>query len=461
LWSAAASDAVGEPIPLDDIRPSASMLRTPQPPTTGTAIAGARGQSGPALVYLNFTGATITEGPRDDATANVSAISTVPDATLAPFNAAAFPCAPSQTAAILQIVTFVQQKYAPFDVTFTTTRPAAGPYTEAIIGGNPGDIGQQCGVAGVALLDCFNREPDNVVFIFSASLPDLQSVAIDVAHELGHSFGAVHTDNLLDIMHTTLDPTQTDFLWGQNPDNVRCTDAPFQESAAVLLDDLGPPPGTAPEDLGPPVIDLTWPPEGASVPASFSLRAEAYDDTALMGVEMLRDGIPVEEALAPPWNLPERGAVTGPHLYDLRAIDTSGNITDVNVDLSVGTGPAPQTPCAASEDCSSGLVCVQGQCAMPTPGGIGAPCQMGFNCTTNHCDSADGVAGVCTGACQRSSDCASQSCLGGTCAAFPPADLHGGCSVGGAPTDPWAILLLMSVAIGLCGACGRRSRPAR
>ena len=87
------------------------------------------------VVYLSFEGETVSPGPEapwDDESPLVKAKSTV---------APLYANDPDRQAKIATIVADVTTALQPYDIDLTTTRPATGPYTMIVFGGNSSDLG--------------------------------------------------------------------------------------------------------------------------------------------------------------------------------------------------------------------------------------------------------------------------------------------------------------------------------
>jgi len=99
------------------------------------------------------------------------------------------------------ILNFLQTWFAPYHVTFTTSRPAAGPYTTVVVSPSQPTTGSR----GIAPLDCGNMNRDDIAFVYRVGdgrrFPNAQSIAKAVAHELGLSFGLAHVKGTSQIMH--------------------------------------------------------------------------------------------------------------------------------------------------------------------------------------------------------------------------------------------------------------------
>lgn len=165
-------------------------------------------QSGPRAqtLYLNFDGATITKGDwaQNNAQTNTSFVPTQSSVQVPAFDHS--PWGADRGQVIAAIVDGVRQDFADYQVTVTTTRPQSGDYTMVMMGGSPGNIGQQGGI-GLAPLDNGNWNPSDIGFVFTSEMAgygyDTRHVAWVTSHEFGHSFGLDHIQPNDDIMHPT------------------------------------------------------------------------------------------------------------------------------------------------------------------------------------------------------------------------------------------------------------------
>jgi hypothetical protein len=142
------------------------------------------------VVYVNFDGAVLTAGTRDDARANITQVPNL-GIELAPYDGNAM----SEILARLELL------FEDFDVCITSERPEDGDYTMAIVTPTDPFGGVIHGVASE--IDCGNQNPNNIVFGFFGA-NDLGSVfaAGSLAKSLGHSFGLEeHVQDEEDLMH--------------------------------------------------------------------------------------------------------------------------------------------------------------------------------------------------------------------------------------------------------------------
>jgi matrixin len=236
---------------------SASSTNSSAASASGGSTSGGGGGLPQAkhVAYLNFSGAVWSSG-EDDATKRTSLLVQVPGGggkvAIAGFAAAIgpHPDGAQRDAIITKATALVTAALAPFDVSVTTRRPTV-PFTEVVIGGAPEDIGMAPGPAGVAALDCDETNPTNTAFVFADSGALLIPVEADGAattiastalHELGHTWGLVHTNDQADIMNPN---NSSSLKWGSGAVIAGGNDAPdscgrsTQDSAALLMMHLG------------------------------------------------------------------------------------------------------------------------------------------------------------------------------------------------------------------------------
>jgi hypothetical protein len=164
----------------------------------------ALGSSGRAVVFLELSGATLSNGA-SNARANTSFIVPAgPPVAIPPFDEAPFGL--DRASAIAELAAEVRGDFAAFDVEVVTARPPSGAYTMAVVGGSPSALGLGARVAGIAPVDVGNPNRRDVAFVFSAELATLKQVANCISHELGHTLGLRHLTPPDDLMHPTLQP---------------------------------------------------------------------------------------------------------------------------------------------------------------------------------------------------------------------------------------------------------------
>ncbi len=357
-------------------------LGTPLPmPPELVARGGARATGGHTL-YLDFDGATVTRGPACSSSADMCSYVVKCES-----GTATVPAFSGTEAQRLAILTMVRHFYAPFDIDVVDQKPAAGPYTLCIVGGQPTDICFEGGrAAGVAPLDCHDLNGDiDVVFAFSdASRNDPHLTAVAIAQESAHSYGLEHTSVITDIMYPYLSGVEEGFL-----DSEMSVERSFgcrgeaQNSFLVLDQVLGPSPTRAPDATSPTVRFLS-PREGQlGYGQLVSVRLEAKDDRGVRTVDLAVDeGTELTQSLhssRAPFDF-DVMLNLGMHRIRATATDAAGNTGTAEVSIGVdGTGTAGTSagpnpagsPCMQDTQCR--LSCIrsgsaQGHCASPCEG---------------------------------------------------------------------------------------------
>ena len=208
------------------------------------AFKGPRAQ----VVFLDFDGPTIQYGDwrEDNAQTNTSFIIKNGAAAIPAFDAG--PWGGDRGAVIGGIVAGLQEDFAPYNVSFVTSRPG-GAYTTMVVGGTAEHIGWS-GPVGLAPLDAGNWNESDIGFVFSAELGrygyDVRHIAWTISHELGHSLGLNHISPNDDIMNPVIQ--QHALRWGEGPSE----DGGYQRDHDVLGGVLAgaPPPPPPPTGCG-------------------------------------------------------------------------------------------------------------------------------------------------------------------------------------------------------------------
>jgi MYXO-CTERM domain-containing protein len=450
----------------------------------------ANGQT--TVLFLNFGGQTLTyTGGWSDSAKNTTHIGS--GGTIPPFKGNP-----------QDVLTQVQKFYASFNVKVVSTRPSSGSYEMVVIGGRPSNIGYTKTVFGVSPLDCGDLYHNSVSYVFSDQIIDngfgsdpkkyAYMVASVAAHESGHMFGLLHTNNTCDLMsyarhqlcpfnhsfQNKLTTLQSDCMG-------KCSGKTSQNSHQQLMTELGASTGpTTPPVEGPPSVKILAPSTSATVSASFKVDAQVQSSTGVAKVELYVRDKKVAERTAPPYSFQVGNLNPGLAKLDVIAASTGGKTGSASVVVTVksGTNPPPTTnkpwlsSCLVNSECQSG-VCVNGtsgrictrRCSTDNPcpgaffcdgGGVcrpGSPQQpskrpFGTSCAA-HDQCSSGICGVdsASGAsyCTQLCDLNAPACPGGaTClpagqqgACGPPASqgsngaggqggvLTGGCSVAG------------------------------
>jgi hypothetical protein len=178
----------------------------------GASVAHSEGR-GPEVLYLNFSDGSenIVRADGDDAALYRSIMGSV-----SPYPAFAWPGIDTEEARrqlVHDLTEQINDAFRAYNVVVTTTRPAGGHYTMVMIGGSPALFAMDPRVAGVAYMDCENRQAANVVFAFPGPLgASAHGLFSTIAQEAAHAFGLQHSSDPNDIMYPRVDLAQRGFL---------------------------------------------------------------------------------------------------------------------------------------------------------------------------------------------------------------------------------------------------------
>jgi hypothetical protein len=172
----------------------------------------------PAVLYLNFSDGRegVVRAEVDNAAQNRSVMGSIDK-----FPTFAWPGMDDENARqtlVRDLAGKVNEAFLPYNVVVTTRRPRSGPYTMVLIGGNPAVFSLDPRVAGIAFMDCDNRQATNVVFAFPAPLGgSVHGLFATIAQEAAHAFGLQHSADPDDLMYPRVDVTQRGFIDRDNP----------------------------------------------------------------------------------------------------------------------------------------------------------------------------------------------------------------------------------------------------
>jgi hypothetical protein len=326
-------------------------------------------------IYLNFDGASLSQGPSDSKNNRTELIASA---------SLAYPAMGSWTKlggrdkGVSDIIAELKLLFMKVGVELVTTRPASGDYTMAMIGGDGSGVVASGGDAvGISPLDCKNSNKNDIVLIFAEKLGgSAKDIAYVIAHELGHSFGLEHVEDATSIMAPAL--TNQTCCW-----TVAAVQAPAtcgrsqQDDERVLLENVGAGPG----DTTPPRVWFSSPGDGAVLAQNFSITADAIDDLRIHHVTLYLDGQKKLELPSGPYAAFFSNLPVGEHVLKAEAVDWKPNTTSVEIKVTVDPG------CMNAGTCSAGKLA------------LGGDCQKSDECSTGICGLKDG-AGRCSLGCE-------------------------------------------------------------
>jgi hypothetical protein len=378
----------------------------------------------PRVLFLNFDGASL-HGNSDcsDALANCTFIVN---------GSLNFPGFAGSTSAKQQIIDLVTGYFAPFNVSVVTARPQSGVYEMSMIGGQPALVGVT-GAAGLAPLDCGDRNATDISFAFASSVDNVpHAVAVTVAQEAAHGLGLGHVDDASDIMYPALSSQADRFhdrempiydIGGPSSD---CTGTGMQNDVSLLNQNVGARcsdgggsggasgggaggtggAGGMPDMTGP-RVRIAAPQDGQTVQPAFSAQVVASDDEgAVSRVDLLADGTQLQILTSPPWqfSIAAGQVTTGGHHLIARASDVSGNLAySLGVYVIVAEQPGA-TGRGLGEACANNDDCASHECAQDGATGrrfcteqCSLGCPSGFGCDHGYCVAASGGDGAANG----------------------------------------------------------------
>ena len=274
------------------------------------------------------------------------------------------------------IVTCVKAHYKPYNVSITETEPISGDYVEAVVGGTGASTGwsSNSGILGVASADNFCGVTEKgIAFSFSTNHIGIakqdDELCATIAHEVGHLLALEHevanADTMSYVPYATAHAksfTTTDSHCGT--DSQTQTSCSCQTTAAGEMTDsakrLTQYVGLRPVETIPPTLNVDSPGNNNTLPPTFSVVAEATDETAMDQVAVLLNGTMMASS-SNPTNTTYTVALTnvppGSYTLEVQAIDLAGNITKKDLAVTIALGATGET-CVNGTDCT-GSVCAQ------------------------------------------------------------------------------------------------------
>jgi hypothetical protein len=338
------------------------------------------------------------------------------------------------------VVACVRDEFSPYDIEVVTDEPASGDYLEAIVAGDPQEIGQPSTTLGYSPMatDCSSNS-NWIGFAFAnihGSDPVLELCAT-IGHEVGHMYGLDHTLPCKDPMSYEMGCGAKHFLnlameCGEFGEARPCQCSEKLNTHNQLFERAGA--GVTPPA---PAVTILAPTAGAAVNDGFITFAEVIEDRVVQRVEFWINGFPWRRASGDPEET----------VYQYKSeSQLPDGILDIEVkaynDLQL-EGVSSMTvqkgePCTSASQCLDEQECNDGRCEWPPPTvELGEDCAIDADCVTYLCES-DGEHSLCTDYCVLGDETTCQNgytCLeAGDHGVCWPDELipHGGCcSTGG------------------------------
>ena len=454
------------------------------PRTEPTAFAGPVSKT----IYLErCRGGCVVHMGMNDARTNTSTIPMVQVAMVTEFTNSTGTPGTAADNEWRRLVTCMQEVYSPYNVVVTDVKPTTGTYHEAIIAGDPRDIGLGRDILGVAPLASDCSALDNVMsFSFANRHPkipgdingNILNVCWTAAQESAHAFGLDHEYSFVagnrsacsDPMTYRNDCGGEKFFRNEPASCGETTTRPCkcgtsQNSHAKLVTVFGA--GTP--ITGKPTAVLVSPTTGGALGTTVSVDAGAKRGVAR--VELYFNGFKWAEQPGAAFELTGQ---PDPSSYAIRVpADLPDSVVDVKAiaydDLGASTESGlatvtKGTPCATAATCVKGQKCEAGKCFWdPANGEIGDDCSYAQFCKSGLCSGTKDQQ-ICTQPCipgDASSCPADFACLmsspsAGVC--FFASTGGGCCSVGEGDALWWGHLGLGAAAFGFVVRRRRRRR---
>ena len=329
------------------------MARQVIPASDNVPLSGINGGGTPSqavalsrIIYLNKNGVTLAPGDNDSRTNKSTIVSQT--TSIPAWNVSA---ADWQTT-----VSCFRDLFSRFDVQVVDTDPGNVNHMEAVFGGTPTQVGLPNNVAGVSpfTTDCSIIE-NSVVFTFTGAFQMTPREACEImAQEVAHSYGLDHellaSDPMTYLQYngnrafqdmTASCGEDTARICGINGSNCRAN----QNSVQLLTTRIG-----AAGDLVAPMMNISSPSNGATVPPGFEVHASGTDNVAVTGATLKIDGTQTDMKTGPgPFvfvtsaTLPE-----GQHTLVIEVSDGKNIKSDMRTVTVQKGAPPPQDPGSGS-----------------------------------------------------------------------------------------------------------------
>ncbi|MBL9101295.1 MAG: hypothetical protein JNL82_10075 [Myxococcales bacterium] len=312
--------------------------------TAGPRPPSALGAAQSNVFFLNYDGVSIQfTGQEDDSAANVSQFQEFQG------NYAAYGDGAKRTASLQAVLA----DWAKYDVVITDQRPNGGPYTMCVVSPTNPFGG---GVLGIAPLDCNDEQARNIVFAYHSDSDQFTAAvqATTMSQEIAHAYGLEHVQQPNDIMNPYnegLDPSFLDqclsldgggqgILCGQQHQQFCGNGSQNSHRELLWLFGEGEP------DVTPPTVTITFPADGAELPAgsSFEITAAASDDVGVAEVELFNNGSFIQTDALAPFSWGVQNIPAGDYCFTATAHDFSDNTADSDEVCITVTSDAPDPP---------------------------------------------------------------------------------------------------------------------
>ena len=386
------------------------------------------------------------------------------------------------------VVQCMKEVYSPYAVTVTDVQPPVGTsYDEAIVAGNPADIGEPSLDLGVAPLAADCSAQDNAMsFTFANHHPGegmtrVLDICWTAAQEAAHVYGLDHEFSFVSAYPTNgnsacMDPMtyrtdcggekffrNADAMCGEDKART-CRCGGTQNSHAKITTVFG-----AGQSIVPAPIAMLAATPNPRQGAAWPVFAQAGSKRGVARVELWLNGYPWASA---PGGVFGTNGQADPQNYSLTApASVPDGTIDVMIkaydDLGIEGDSQPVTvqkgaPCTTAQTCLTGQKCENGRCFWDPPTGqLGDACPYPQFCTSGECSPTQDP--ICTqsctvgaaNACPSGYDCVQLSGTRGFCY---PGGGGGGCCDSGGGTSPWPAAGLAALVLGL--VTRRRARGA-
>lgn len=325
-------DVVGLPPAGTEVdRPvSIYMVIPPEPEQEDSTKSAIVTKAARYTIYMNRNGGVYTPGFNDSRT-NRSSIA-LQTTSIDPWNVS--------EQGWQQVMSCVQDIFAPYNVVVTDVDPGSAPHIESVVAGRPQDLDLEPGVAGVSPFTNNCSIIDNsIVFTFAGILgTDYQFICEVAAQEIAHSFGLDH-EYLCEDPMTYLSGCgaktfqNVDAQCGEfSPRQCYCNGSK-QNSVEMLTQRIGLIDG--PVDAASPVVDISYPADGAVVAPGFTVTVAASDDVGIERVELYINDLLVDTLTSAPWTFALDDQIPeGTYLLETRAYDLQ-NVSVAQIAITV------------------------------------------------------------------------------------------------------------------------------